>query len=88
MSELYCYGSDCAAFTKTMIKILTAQRKGLNICHFNAQSLFPKMDEIEDTKMDIVCVSERWFARDFSDTLVNANGYKILRNGRRSLQVE
>ena len=87
MSALNSYSLDSTACTKTMIKILTAQRKGLNICHINAQSLYPKMDEFrflfEDTKMDIVCVSETWFARDLPDSLVNANGYNILRNDRR-----
>ena len=62
MSALNSYSLDSTAYTKTMIKILTAQRKGHNMCHINAQSLYPKMDKFRflfaDTKMDIVYVSE------------------------------
>ena len=87
MSALNSYGLDSTACTKTMIKILTAQRKGLNICQINAQSLYPKMHEFrflfENTKVDIVCISETWFTKDLPDSLVGANGYKILRNDRR-----
>ena len=47
---------------KTLIKLLSKQRKGLNIVHINAQSLVNKMDEFrfifENSGTDIICISE------------------------------
>lgn len=72
--------------TRNMIRVLTKQRSGLNICHINAQSLVKKMDEFrylfEESDVDIICISETWFNECVPDSLIVANGYKIFRNDR------
>lgn len=74
------------ATTKNMIKIISKQRKGLNICHINAQSLTHKIDEFrylfEDSGTDIVCVSETWFTPEISDNVIASNGFNLFRNDR------
>lgn len=74
---------------KNMIKIITRQRNGLNICHINAQSLTRKIDEFRylfvDSGADIVCVSETWFSPAIKDNLIGVDGFNIFRNDRYSL---
>lgn len=76
------------ATTKNMIKIISKQRRGLNICHINAQSLTNKMDEFrylfEDSGTDIVCISETWFSPDISDKVISPIGFNLFRNDRSS----
>lgn len=72
--------------TFDMVKILCNQRKGLSVCHINAQSLTKKLDEFryifENSHVDIICVSEAWFWPDYSDEFVSLNGYKLFRDDR------
>lgn len=74
--------------TKNMIKVISKQRKGLNICHINAQSLTHKIDEFrylfEDSGADIVCVSETWFSSAITDSLIAVADFNLFRNDRSS----
>lgn len=50
---------------RVMVNILSKQASGLRVCHINAQSLYPKIDEFrymfEGSSIDIICVTETWF---------------------------
>lgn len=69
-----------------MVKILSKQRNGLNVCHINAQSLKNKIDELrltfENSLVDVICISESWFDDTIPDSLVSLNGYKLFRADR------
>lgn len=71
-----------------MIRVLTKQKRGINICHLNAQSLNNKIDEFrfifENSSMDIICVSETWLKETTPDCLINLRGYQIFRADRKS----
>lgn len=73
--------------TANMIRILSKQRKGFNICHINGQSLSNKMDEFryifENSNIDLICVSETWFDSETNNPLISLNGYKVLRVDRK-----
>ena len=73
--------------TRSMIRVLGKQCAGLKICHINAQSLTPKIDEFrylfENSNIDIVCVCETWLS---DDSFCNLNGFNVFRcdrSGRR-----
>lgn len=70
-----------------MVKILSKQRNGLNVCHINAQSLKNKIDELrltfENSLVDVICISESWFDDAIPDSLVSLNGYKLFRADRK-----
>lgn len=72
--------------TFNMIRILAKQRRGIHICHINAQSLNNKTDEFrvtfENSSVDVICVSETWLVKGTPDSLVNLNGYRIFRADR------
>lgn len=72
--------------TANMIKILSKHAHGLKICHINAQSLAPKIEEFryifENSNMDIVCVSETWFHASISNLSVSLSGYNLIRVDR------
>lgn len=69
-----------------LIRVLCKQKNGLNVCHVNAQSLVRKIDELrflfENSGVDVICVSETWFAPDMPDELFKVNGYKLFRADR------
>lgn len=75
---------------RSMIGVFCCQREGIQICHINAQSLLPKIDEFrylfEGSKVDVICVSETWFWTDINDhgnnKLFGLNGYKLFRADR------
>lgn len=75
--------------TMNMIRVLAKQKKGVNICHFNAQSLNNKIDEFrfifENSSVDVICVSETWLKESTPDSLINLRGYKIFRADRKTL---
>lgn len=68
-----------------MIRILS-KRKGLNICHINAQSLNNKMDEFkfifEESGIDVICISETWFHADVHNNFYILEGYRLFRSDR------
>lgn len=71
-----------------LLKILSQQRSGLNVVHFNARSLNGlKLDHVrtvfEKSNIDIICVSETWFQEDVSDLHYNIKGYKMFHNDRK-----
>lgn len=74
--------------TVNMIRVLSKQKKGVKICHINAQSLNCKIDEFrlifENSLIDIICVSETWLKEKTPDSLVSLRGYKIFRSDRKT----
>jgi len=74
---------DC---TRTLLNILCRQKKGLKICHINAQSLYNKFDEFElifeNSDTDIICISETWFKPSMPDSIFRLFGYKLFRCDR------
>lgn len=72
--------------TRLMVNVLCNQRAGLQVCHINAPSLLPKIDEFrylfEGSKVDVVCVTETWFSPDLSDALCGLHGYNLFRCDR------
>lgn len=70
----------------TMLNIFCRQQVGLNVCHINAQSLNPKIDEFRGlfvgSEVDIVCVSETWFQEDILDNHYCLKGYNVFRADR------
>lgn len=63
----------------------------LNICHVNIQSLcarqMSKFDEFKmcfyDSKIDVICLTETWLTNDVPDSLIEIDGYNIVRNDRK-----
>lgn len=72
--------------TFNMIRVLSNRKKGLRVCHINAQSLTRKIDEFrylfENLNVDVVCVSETWFSPCHNDHLFHVNGYRLFRLDR------
>lgn len=58
----------------------------LNICHINVQSLcarqLTKFEELkatfEESRADIICMSETWVDNDINDALISIKGYNLL----------
>ena len=63
-------------------------KHGLKIGHINAQSMAPKVDEInvllETQDLDILCVSETWLTDKIPSRFMVFPGYEILRYDRRN----
>lgn len=71
-----------------LLNILCKQRCGLNVVHFNARSLNgSKLDDVriifENSKVDVVCVTETWFNAEVTDSHYKINGYNLFRNCRK-----
>lgn len=86
MTNNISYGVYSRDATANMIGILAKQKKGVQICHINAQSLRPKIDEFrwifQHSNVDIICVSETWLDQSTPDGLISLQGYKIFRSDR------
>ena len=86
MTNLYSPHVSSRDTTFNMVRILAKQRKGIRICHINAQSLNNKTDEFrvtfENSFVDIICVSETWLMESTPDSLINLNGYRTFRADR------
>lgn len=62
----------------------------LNICHVNVQSIcarqMSKFSEFkmcfENSKIDIICVTESWLTSDINDNLIDVDGYNLIRLDR------
>lgn len=72
---------------KILIDVLSRQKIGLNIVHFNARSL--KKDKLdyarfifENSKVDVIAVTETWFEHGCEDKNLEIKGYTIFRNDR------
>lgn len=80
--------SSTSSITNTILK--AALRKTeldvINICHFNAGSIFPKIDGIRDifaqVNVDVLIFSETWFKTSHSNNCIEIPGYKVYRNDR------
>lgn len=86
MNDLFSNRFRARDGIERMIKILTIQRRGLKICHINAQSLRPKIEEFryifENSGVDVICVSETWFKPKFTDFSISLQGYNVIRADR------
>lgn len=84
------YGSNSLSSREVlmdMIKVLVKQKKGLRICHINAQSIKNKIDDFrltfENSLVDVICISETWLDEGISDSFISLKGYKIFRSDRK-----
>ena len=58
----------------SIVRLLSKNKKGLKVCHMNAQSLGgTKIDEFryifEESGVDLICISETWFKPGMPDNL-------------------
>lgn len=71
---------------RSMVRVLAAQRKGINVVHINAQSLKNKIDQFRyiftNSNVDVICVSETWFHPAFQNSLFDLNDYHLFRTDR------
>lgn len=78
--------TDGDGVLRTMVRVFSYRSEGLKICHINAQSLMPKIDEFRDifgcSKVDVICVSETWFSPYVNDKTYELNGYRLFRSDR------
>lgn len=62
----------------------------LNICHVNAGSIHPKIDEFryvfDKVKLDVIMASETWFKSYRSNASVKVEEYEVIRNDRYAKQ--
>ena len=62
----------------------------LSICHTNIQSLcarqLNKFSEFkicfENSKVDVICVTETWLTSNITNEVIAVEGYRLLRNDR------
>lgn len=72
-----------------LLKLICDNHLGLQVCCFNARSLnSSKLDYLNDSlgslNLDVVCVTETWYKRDFNDNMYSLNGFNIVRNDRKN----
>lgn len=69
-----------------MVRVFDSRIDGFKVCHINAQSLLPKIDEFrslfEGCRVDAVCVSETWLSSWVNDRMCGMMGYKVFRADR------
>ena len=57
------------------------------IINTNSQSLVPKIDELtlylKNNNVDIACITETWLKSTVPSSIINIDGYDVLRNDRR-----
>ena len=60
--------------------------KGVQFCHLNIRSIMNKIDQFkmhfESLTFDIITLSETWLTEEYSSSLLNMEGYQILRSDR------
>jgi len=80
--------SDTLNYTPTLLNIFCKQNLGLHICHLNAQSVFPKIDELRNifvgSDIDIIMISETWLKAEIFDSMITLNDYNVYRLDRLS----
>lgn len=63
-----------------------ARVRGLKICHLNARSLAPKLDEIkillQQSKAHVMAISETWLTPNIPDSFLSINNYTLCRKDR------
>ena len=63
-------------------------KNGLKICHWNIQSLYPKMEEVKlylispGKEVDILCFTETWLNDSHENSSLMPKGYNIVRRDR------
>lgn len=83
------FGNGVNENHSAILNILCQQRSGLNIVHFNARSLNGlKLDHVrsvfENSKVDVICVTETWFDDEVLPMHYIINGYNGFFNNRKS----
>lgn len=81
--------SSNSVITKAVMNSVFRADK-LNICHINVQSLcareFSKFEELKslfvNSKADIICMSETWLNESIDDSMIQIEGYDLIRNDR------
>lgn len=86
MANLHSVNVSSKDETFNMVRILAKQKKGLHVCHINAQSLNNKIHELrltfENSGVDIICISETWLNESTLDGIIMLNGYNLYRGDR------
>ena len=63
-----------------------SSNKGITLIHWNARSMYNKLDEVihllEDSDCEIMCISESWLTPDIDDEMILHQGYSIYRSDR------
>ena len=71
------------------LETLAEHRKGIIMGHLNVRSLWSKFDLIkttfDDSRFDIIGMSETWLHPLFDDSILYINGYTIFRQDRQTL---
>lgn len=69
-----------------LLKTFFRSKVGLNICHVNAGSIRPKIDQFrdvfEDSEVHVIIAGETWFKSYVTNRSVEVSGYELLRNDR------
>lgn len=69
-----------------MRSVFNCRQRGMNVCHVNAGSVFPKIDQFrrifETSNAHLIFVSETWFKTYRSNVSIAVDGYDVLRNDR------
>jgi len=76
-----------SANQRVLLDIVGKLYPGLSVVHFNASSFnVSKRDYCQhifnNSKVDIICVTETWFKSELSDFFAQLPGYKLLRHDR------
>ena len=73
LNSQYNLSGDTLDNNYAMVRLLSKQKPGFQVCHLNAQSLPKKIDEFrhifENSGINAICVSETWFLPTSSDKL-------------------
>ena len=71
-------------FAITNLQTNLSLKKGLNFVHINCRSLFNKLPQVTllFAKYNIICCSETWLSKDFSDAFIEIRGKKVFRSDR------
>lgn len=77
----------CVNIPNIVIRSMLADKTNvLNICHFNACSIYPKIDYIRKiihgSSISVICVSETWLGKHHTNAMVNIDGFNLVRNDR------
>lgn len=60
----------------------------IKIAHLNMRSAFPKLDslkqELSDTNLHALCISETWYKTELTDNMIGLDGYTVERLDRSS----
>lgn len=79
-------GSPSSSAIMATVDQPTLAGPGLSFMHLNAQSLFPKINEmqlmVENVRPDLLCISETWLTPSIKDMMVNISDYIIVRHDR------